>query len=293
MRYTVNMSAEIPPWPRIQGPLDDVNEDFHGAYDSARSAASEGPPVLILLGDALIVHLRGKRRELSVTPRLYHALKSASHSPLAVYSALYMLGDQALDSDAVHRLRAIAEHTRASLENLASDVPHAEALAELHTLLELTLSFIEHAFLEGCTSRQALAAFARKCGPALLRLMDHATGLQLDALHARVEETLADMTATERAALQVVVAGAHQARERSVAMQYFRKRLHEPAGAEERVAYAENAADEDAALALVGTRRFDRAIAGAFFGEEKRLQRDLLGDAAAARLATFRFSDRV
>jgi len=43
--------------------------------------------------------------------------------------------------------------------------------------------------------------------------------------------------------------------------------------------------DEDAALALVGTQRLDRALAQAFFGDARRLQRDVLGDAAHALLS--------
>lgn len=277
------------PWPRIESPLDEVNDAFHGSYDTARSAAEESAPVLILLADVLVIYRHGQRRELWVTPRLYHAIKAASHGPIALYSVLYLLGDRALDAATVRRLGSLREHTAASIHSLASDVPHAEAQAELQPLLMSTLLLIDKTLAEGRASRAGLAAFARSSGPVLLRLIDHATGVQLDALHARVEETLAEMTATEREGLQVVVAGPHQARERSVAMQYFRKRLREPAHGEERVAYAENVADEKAALALVGTRRFDRALAGAFFGDERRLQRDLLGDAAAARLSALQF----
>ena len=39
------------------------------------------------------------------------------------------------------------------------------------------------------------------------------------------------------------------------------------------------------ALALAGTQRLDRVIATAFFGEAKRLQRDILGDARKRLLA--------
>jgi hypothetical protein len=69
-------------------------------------------------------------------------------------------------------------------------------------------------------------------------------------------------------------------------MQYFRRRLREPEGAEERVTYGEAVTDPDEALALVGRRRLDRAIALAFFGDAKRLQRDVLGDAVHEQLAT-------
>ena len=51
-------------------------------------------------------------------------------------------------------------------------------------------------------------------------------------------------------------------------------------GSDEHVTYGENVSTEQEALALVGTRRLDKYIARAFFGDEKRLQRDVLGDAA-------------
>jgi hypothetical protein len=84
--------------------------------------------------------------------------------------------------------------------------------------------------------------------------------------------------------LEIVVAGAHQARARSLGMQYCQKRFGEAPGEERRVAYAESAQDVDQARSLVGTRRLDRAIAGAFFGDPKRLQRDVLGDSAKSAL---------
>ena len=90
--------------------------------------------------------------------------------------------------------------------------------------------------------------------------------------------------ADEQDTLHVVVAGAHQARTRSLGMLYFRKRLAEPEGAERRVLYAESATTPEAARALVGTFLLDRELAEAFFGDAARLQRDVLGDAAAEKL---------
>ena len=82
----------------------------------------------------------------------------------------------------------------------------------------------------------------------------------------------------------MVVAGDHQARARSLPMQYFKKLLGERSGEERRVTYAEGVRDERAAFELVGAQRLERCMARAFFGEEKRLQRDILGDAAALEL---------
>jgi len=65
--------------------------------------------------------------------------------------------------------------------------------------------------------------------------------------------------------------------------------LREEPGADERVTYGENIDSEEEAFALVATRRLDRLIARAFFGEEKRLQRDVLGDAAKRCLEAMQF----
>lgn len=281
------MSDDVPPWPPIGGPLDDVNDDFHRAYDAARAVAEDAAPVLLVLGETLALHHRGARHEAVIQPRTFHALKSICHAPLAVYAALYPTGERPLEPGTTGALHRARDHVRAALAALTTDVADPEAHADARSLLDATLSFIERTLAAGRTSRPDLAAFAGACGPALLRLTDRATAIELAALHAAVEQLFAAMTAAERRALQVVVAGSHQARERSLAVQYFCKRLHEPDGAEERVTYAENAGDEQAALALVGTRRLDRAIAGAFFGDPKRLQRDVFGDSAAARLATW------
>jgi hypothetical protein len=118
-----------------------------------------------------------------------------------------------------------------------------------------------------------------------LRLTEHATRYELAVLHSTVETALSQLTAEQRTRLEIVVAGAHQARARSLALQYFQRRMGERPDEERRVAYAEAARSAEEARDLIGTRRLDRAVARAFFGEESRLQRDVLGDAAARLLA--------
>lgn len=259
------MSAGPPP---IGGPLDDVNGAFHERYDDARTQAEVDAPVFVLCGDDLTVFHRGGERSVAVTPRVFHALKSIAHAPIAAFVAAGRA------SDGLRRLDGVVAR---ALATLAADVPDDAVAAVARDVLEATRAFVERPVdPEG---------FARGIGAKLLRLTDHATAVQLRALHDAVEAALAPLSPTERRALQVVVVGDHQARQRSLAMQYFRRRLREAPGAEERVAYAEGAQNAREALALVGTRRLDRAIARAFFGDEKRLQRDVLGDAAERRLA--------
>jgi hypothetical protein len=67
-------------------------------------------------------------------------------------------------------------------------------------------------------------------------------------------------------------------------MQYFENLLNEPPGTETRLSYGEGLTTVEEAVALVGTRKLDEATAVAFFGSRRRLQHDVLGDAAKEEL---------
>jgi hypothetical protein len=270
--------------PRAGGPFDGVNDGFHAAYDGARNEAKLDVPVFVVHGDSLFVFRRGERRELALTPRVFHVIKSAAHAPVAIFAALHREGNGHGNTD------SLREHVVASLASLASLAAEHEADREtvlaIGEILDASLAFLDGVL--GSAARRPTSAeldtFARATGPQLLHMTTLATRVQLTALHEVVEKALAELDSQERRGLQVVVTGDHQARVRSLGMQYFRKRFGEADGAEERVTYAEGVDDVDEALRLVGTRRLDGAIAKAFFGDAKRLQRDVLGDAVHALL---------
>jgi hypothetical protein len=182
------------------------------------------------------------------------------------------------------RLSQQQERIRVSLSRLNAQLEGLEprSVTDLRELLEVCDRFLER--YGEAPARDALAQFAGRLGPLLVRLIDDATALQLQGLDRNTRALLARLSAGELAQLQVVVTGEHQARVRSLPMQYFRRLLDEPDGSERRVVYAEGVSDEQGALALAATRRLDRAIGRDFFGDPWRLQRDLLGDAAHARL---------
>lgn len=238
--------------------------------------------MFVVLSDDLIV-FRGAHRECySFSPRAFHVIKSVAHAPVALFA----------------RYERPPPPSEAELLSLRARVTSAEAYAAAHACelaedareeLARVLGACE-AFLADVgdgDDRARLEAFARSLGPSLLRLARDATRVQLEALHAHTERALRDLTPKERAELHVVVAGDHQARVRSLAMQYFKKRFGEPERTELHVSYAEGVQDAQAALELVGTQRLDRRLALAFFGEATRLQRDILGDAAQELLSTF------
>jgi len=263
--------------PEIGAPHDDINDAFHDAYEQTKHEAHEEVPVLVVLGDQLVMFRRGERTAYDVTPRSFHLIKSVAHAPLGIFAMLR--GERG--DDVSSRLRELRKRLEQALSTLPVDAADLseEARADLRHVIEKCIAFAD------APSRSALEPFAQALGPTLLRLTDAATELQLNELHGETERVFSRLDDGERDHVQVVVAGDHQARARSLAMQYFQKRLDEPADREKRVTFAEAVTDEQAAVALVGTRRLDHAMGSAFFGDGERLQRDILGDAAAKQLA--------
>ena len=269
---------------QLGAPLDDINDHFHSAYEQSRTEARREVPVIVVLADDLILFVRGERRVWSFTPPAFHLIKSLSHAPLGLFTELERLDGAAIAADVRERLRQQRARVLTARARLDDDARMlgSRTRDDLRAMLDACAAFVDQ--LGERVDRARLDAFAGALGPLLLRLVDDATQLQLSALDGHAREALALLSREEVAALSVVVAGDHQARARSLGVQYFRRLLGEPDGVERRVTYGEGVADEQGALALVGTRRLDQAIGKAFFGDERRLQRDILGDSAAARL---------
>ena len=273
-----------PPLARVDTPLDRVNDGFHASYDEAREQAELDAPVFVILADTLVLFRRRGRQAFSFTPRIFHVIKSAAHGPAALYAALHRIGDAPLDPETGERLATARRGLKGALASFDHEVEEPEAIDNLRGVVRACLAFVDRTLDHGRIDAADLEAFARGVGPALLRSTEDATRIQISALDAHVRRALARMDEGERRAFHVIVTGDHQARVRSLGMQYFQKLLREAPGEEHRVAYAEGVTDEAEALALVGTQRLDRAIASAFFGDPKRLQQDVLGDAVKARL---------
>lgn len=262
------MSEPLPP-ARLNGPLDGVNDSFHEAYDRNREWVQLDEPVLVSLADDLVLFggkVRGHAKlTFRVTSPELVAIKSIAHAPVALWLLLQRPADTPdqlrLGANALQQLRAFI--TRSGDDPILKD----------------TLAWMDRMPFDP-------EEFAAALGPRLREAIAKATTLQLEALDVSTDDALSRLSAEERRGLHVAVTGDHQARERSLPMQYFRKRFADP----DRVVYAEGVTDADEAAALVGKQRLDRKMAKAFFGDPKRMQRDLLGDAAKAELAKARLT---
>jgi len=247
---------------------------FHAAYSGAREGVRDQVPVLVVLPSELALHEQNRRQVVSYSRPAFARAKAAAHSAVALFALTCAESEAAQARAGIARL----------LEHLspARDVAQrsdSELCEQIDALLEKCLIFARAAH-EGTLSEPVRAKFAADAGPRILHITELATCEQIAGLHEAVEALFSKLSTRQQAELQVVVVGDHQARARSLGMQYFKRRLQEDERTDRRVTYGENIADEQEAIALVATRRLDQRIALAFFGDEHRLQRDVLGDAA-------------
>jgi hypothetical protein len=261
----------------------ELDQKFHTAYDVRRSEEAQAAPLLVLAGDALVLLHGSKRLDFTASDPVTRIIQAAAHAPVGIFAVLHEHPASApLEPLARARLSGLSAACEHALDALAELEPQARE--DVRSVLERSQQFIVAQLQRDRAEIGALSTFAREIGPLLLTLTSHATTLELNALDRAVEDALSSLSQAEIADLEAIVTGAHQARASSLGMQYFQKRFGEPAGEERRVAYAESAQDVEAARTLAGTRRLDRSIARAFFGDAKRLQRDVLSDAAKTAL---------
>lgn len=268
--------------------LEAANDLFHEAYGAVRDEVRSEVPTLLVLGDELVLRARGERLNFSYHRPWFDRAKSAAHVAVALFA---LSCDESWSEASDKRLKALLSHARKAAEALERE-PSPSWSGELTDLLRTCWAFGE-TLPGGPQAAPGRDAFAREAGPRVLRITERATLEQIAGLDQAVDSALEQLSREELAQLQVVVVGDHQARARSLGMQYFQRRFREAEGAEDRVTYGENISSEAEALTLIGTKQLDKKIAVAFFGDAKRLQRDVLGDAAKACLERMDFSNKL
>ncbi|MET0791300.1 MAG: hypothetical protein ABW061_07235 [Polyangiaceae bacterium] len=255
--------------------LEAGNEVFQHAYAGAREAVRNQVPILVALPTEIVLHHQGERQVSAFSRPAFEHAKATAHIAVALFALTCTETSASERRTGVTRLLS---HIAAALD-VRQGSPQEPADLEIEALLDHCRCFAQAASEQPLSAR-IRAEFARDAGPRILHITELATCEQIAGLHRAVEATLEPLSAGDRAQLQVVVVGDHQARARSLGMQYFKRRFRETPGADERITYGEHIGNEEEAISLVATRRLDKRIALAFFGDENRLQRDVLGDAA-------------
>lgn len=262
---TLCACASAPPKPGPSDPLAELNRCARAAYAEARERAlANSGPVLIVGPDRITLLHAGTRRELELRPARYQDLKAMAHVALGLHALQFQATP---DPARVAELRALAEK---ALESVGRDLTPAQVERQ-RQIVRLTLG------------PDRSAGWERAVAPLLLENA-------LDAARAEIADLDAAITAVHRLLgpaelerLHVIVVGAHMAREGEIAMQYFQQLLGEREGL--RLVFAEGLWDEPSELQLLATHLLDASLGEGFFGDARRLHRDLLADAAAQVLA--------
>lgn len=265
------------------------DEVFLEAYQAAADHALAELPLAILdLGSELVVIEHGERTaSFPYLPQEYTRLKDVAHIGLAAWAMLEAAdGEPVTGNVELHRVRRVRHRAAVITQMLPGAGFAPEELPRQMEILESSIAILDRVLRGERISAAEREAFARKVIVPQLANAAGATRAQLVALNETMTKILANTTAEQRARLHVVVSGVHQAREDNAAMQYYRRVLQEPGPVEKRLLYSESVFDEKGALTLLADHLVDVAIGEQFFGEERRMQRDLLGPAAAEILPT-------
>jgi hypothetical protein len=260
-----------------------LNNAFRAAYADAKSRVLESSgPTLIVNGDTFALLRHGQRVEANVGAPIYDPVKTIAHIPLAIYVTLTPR-DGAVDDDRLKTLAGLRELIPPAEASLDAVKLSAATLARQKRIVAVSLAFLDDVTRRRRFARPLLLAFTHRMAPLVMENVTEATRAQLDATHARVSAWRRDLSREEWNQLHVVIVGPHMPRENLVVTQYFLRLLHEPREGR-RVVYAESLWEEPQALDLLGTHLLDGSVGEAFFDDDMRMHRDLLGDAASRYL---------
>ena len=272
-------------------PLGAINDEFHRVYRAARDEVLESAgPVVWVNGDALTLLIGDERHEADVIPPIYHRLKAVGHAALAVDLALRLDGGTP-DDEAMASIRRLQAQVRAALDRLDDEPFDDDQRPRQAAILGACLDALDRTIADGGCPPARRLAFARSMGPLVLDNADDAARAAIDAYDRQMgawRERL--LTDPQWRSLRVVISDRQMPRDRNLAAQYFARLLNVP-GEGHRVVYAESLFEEDEVLGLLGTHLLDSAFSVEFFDDPIRMDRDLLGD-AAARILEERFAGR-
>jgi hypothetical protein len=284
----LNEARDLPP---RDEPFAGINVSFHKTYsrlvEQVLAQLGESVPVIVLTGDsATLLFDAGEQRE-QIIPARYHELKALAHLAFGVQLTLMANGSgqlTELTASELHEKRAQIREAQAVV-NSASFSAMTKAPEEL---LCRARALVDRVLAEGAVDFERLNEHVRAMASHAIETAQLAVCIELKQLHALLRQWRNYIGEARWAGLYVVICGAHQPRYREATCQYFGRLLHEPEGygaqRENRLVYGEGVCDIDAALDLLARHIVDQRASKLLFGDRRRLQEDLLADAASTEV---------
>ncbi len=266
------------------GPLMYLNCDFHNAYVARIKmlkntfGAPNGRPVILDLGGKLVLKYNGQTQIINITPDPYSQLKAFAHGIFSVFLILSTQKPGEIYKTSQEDLKVIVrnmEESQQSLTTLAPDVIH-----DINSLVQETKSFVFKSLADNGWREDELKKYYARINGYLKKIIKYSANIELTALDKAVNLWLAGISKEEHANIAILVATAHQARAKSITIQYFAKKFHkvmcEGALCEDGLVVMEDKFDENSALELLARHYLDKQAGEVIFNNPKRLQFDVL-----------------
>ena len=293
--YTQRELAEARNLPPPNEPFASINVSFHETYtrlvEQVLAELGDRVPVVVLIGDDATLLCNGREQREQFIPGRYHELKALGHLAFGVQLTLMANGNGRLSElttkelhekrEQIREIHAIINATPISASCSPTMKPPVELLCRARALVDRVLE-------EGVVDFDRLQEHIRALASHALETAELAVCIELEQLHALLTRWRNDLGEKRWAGMYVVICGAHQPRYREAACQYFGRLLHQAessaAEREDRLVYAEGLCDIQAALDLLARHIVDQRASNLLFGDRRRLQEDLLADAASAEV---------
>ena len=289
--YTERELAEARSLPPPNEPFASINVSFHETYtrlvEQVLAQLGDSVPVVVLIGDDATLLWDGREQCEQFIPARYHELKALGHLAFGVQLTLMANGNGRLSElttkelrekrEQIREIHAIINATPISASCSPTMKPPVELLCRARALVDRVLE-------EGVVDFDRLQEHIRALASHALETAQLAVCIELEQLHALLARWRNDLGEKRWAGMYVVICGAHQPRYREAACQYFGRLLHQAessaAEREDRLVYAEGLCDVDSTLDLLARHIVDQRASNLLFGDRRRLQEDLLADAA-------------
>jgi len=293
--YTERELAEARSLPPPNEPFASINVSFHETYtrlvEQVLAELGNRVPVVVLIGDDATLLCDGRERREQFIPGRYHELKALGHLAFGVQLTLMANGNGRLSElttkelrekrEQIREIHVIVNATPISASCSPTMKPPVELLCRARALVDRVLE-------EGVVDFDRLQEHIRALASHALETAQLAVCIELEQLHALLTPWRNDLGEKRWAGMYVVICGAHQPRYREAACQYFGRLLRQPPGPaaerEDRLVYAEGLCDVDSALDLLARHIVDQRASNLLFGDRRRLQEDLLADAASTEV---------
>jgi hypothetical protein len=289
--YTQRELAEARNRPPPNEPFAAINIGFHETYtrlvEQVLAQLGDSVPVVVLIGDDATLLCDNRERREQVIPTRYHELKALGHLAFGVQLTLMANGSgrlTELTANELHEKRAQIREAEEAANASSNGVCFSQTNKAPAELLCRARALVDRVLEEGAVNFNRLEEHTRALAAHALETAQLAVCVELEQLHALLGRWRNDLGETRWAGLYVVICGGHQPRYREATCQYFGRVLHEPDGSgaqgEDRMVYAEGLCDIDSALDLLARHIVDQRASNLLFGDRRRLQEDLLADAA-------------